>query len=180
MYEARAEPALSTLSTLVISYNVNSEAVTAGCAPMSQFTNTVILPRFIAVPMAAFANDPAAPAKDAPAKDAPPDYPPIVQQDPSQWFDAWTYPGDCPPVPRLKPVQARPGPGKVTLSWPDLGLNISYRVYLQGPGNARTAATKTTKTTITGLRPGTYQAKVVPVNFYQHTGPAGEVTFTVP
>jgi hypothetical protein len=185
MYEARAEPALSTGSTLVISYNVNSEAVTAGCAPMSEFTNTVILPRFIAVPMAAFANDPAgpakdAPAKDAPAKDAPPDYPPIVQQDPSQWFDAWTYPGDCPPVPRLKPVQARPAPGKVTLSWPDLGLNISYRVYLQGPGNARTAATKTTRTTITGLRPGTYQAKVVPVNFYQHTGPAGEVTFTVP
>jgi hypothetical protein len=180
MYEARAEPALSTGSTLVISYNVNSEAVTAGCAPMSQFTNTVILPRFIAVPMAAFANDPAAPAKDAPAQDAPPDYPPIVQQDPSQWFDAWTYPGDCPPVPRLKPVQARPAPGKVTLSWPDLGLNISYRVYLQGPGNARTAATKTTKTTITGLRPGTYRAKVVPVNFYQHTGPAGEVTFTVP
>jgi hypothetical protein len=183
MYEARAEPALSTGSTLVISYNVNSEAVTAGCAPMSEFTNTVILPRFIAVPMAAFGDDPDAPAKDAPAstvRSGPPDYPPIVQQNPSQWFDAWTYPGDCPPVPRPKPVQARPGPGKVTLSWPDLGLNISYRVYLQGPGNARTMPAKTDGATVTGLRPGTYTAKVVPVNFYQHTGPAAEVTFTVP
>ena len=54
MYEARAEPALSTADTLVISYNVNSEAVTTGCVPMSAFTNTVILPRFIAVPLAAF------------------------------------------------------------------------------------------------------------------------------
>ena len=54
MYEARAEPALSTGSTLVISYNVNSEAATTGCAPMSNFTNTSILPRFVAVPLAAF------------------------------------------------------------------------------------------------------------------------------
>ena len=58
MYEARAEPALSTGTTLVISYNVNSEAVTTGCVPMSTFTNTVILPRFVAVPLAAFGDHP--------------------------------------------------------------------------------------------------------------------------
>jgi hypothetical protein len=178
MYEARAEPALSTASTLVISYNVNSEAVTTGCAPMSQFTNTVILPRFIAVPMTAFGNHPAAQARTV--SSGPPDYPPIVQQDPSQWFDAWTYPGDCPPVPRLKSVQARPAPGKVTLSWPDAGLDISYRVYLQGPGQDRKTVTKADSATITGLRPGTYRATVVPQNFYQRRGPAAGATFTVP
>ena len=54
MYEARAEPALSTRDSLMISYNVNSEAVTTGCVPMSAFTNTVTQPRFISVPLAAF------------------------------------------------------------------------------------------------------------------------------
>jgi len=36
------------------------------------------------------------------------------------------------------------------------------------------------RATITGLRSGAYQATVVPVNFYKLTGPAAEVTFTVP
>ena len=54
LYEARATPALSTRNSLVISYNVNSEAVTTGCAPMSAFTNTLTLPRFVSVPMSAF------------------------------------------------------------------------------------------------------------------------------
>jgi hypothetical protein len=178
MYEARAEPALSTGNTLVISYNVNSEAVTTGCVPMSSFTNTVILPRFITVPMTAFGNG----APIAAARSGPPPYPPIVQRDPSQWFDAWNYPGDCPPVPRVGSVRAAPAPGKVTLSWPDAGLDIHYRVYLQGPGEPgdTPVATAADATTVTRLRPGTYRARVVPVNFYQYTGRAGEVTFTVP
>jgi hypothetical protein len=178
MYEARAEPALSTPNTLVISYNVNSEAVTTGCVPMSHFTNTVILPRFIAVPMAALGDDPGAQASSG-----PPDYPPIVQQDPSQWFDAWKYPNDCPPVPGVVAVQARPGAGQVTLHWPDAGLDIRYRVYLHGPGEPGQAPVTTAHAdgaTIRGLRPGRYRAEVVPINFYSHTGPPAEVTFTVP
>jgi hypothetical protein len=181
MYEARAEPALSTRNTLVISYNVNSEAVTTGCVPMSAFTNTVILPRFIAVPLAAFGPDPAPPGHSV--QSGPPDYPPVVQRDPSQWFDAWSYPGDCPPVPGLGPVTARPRAGKVTLSWPDAGLDIRYRVYLQGPGEAGEAPVATATAdaaTLTGLQPGAYQARVVPVNFYEYAGSAAEVTFTIP
>jgi hypothetical protein len=180
MYEARAEPALSTGTTLVISYNVNSEAVTTGCVPMSTFTNTVILPRFIAVPLAAFGDHAGA---HVTAGSGPSPYPPIVQRDPAQWFDAWKYPGDCPPVPAVVSVRATPGPGRVALGWPDAGLDVHYRVYLQGPGEygaAPVASLPSDGATITGLRPGTYRAKVVPVNFYQHTGPAAEVTFTVP
>ena len=54
MYEARVVPALSSSNALVISYNVNSIANTAGCIPMSWFTNTVTMPRFISVPLAIF------------------------------------------------------------------------------------------------------------------------------
>jgi hypothetical protein len=176
MYEARVEPALSTGSTLVISYNTNSEAVTAGCVPMSQFTNTVTLPRFITVPLTAFGPDAEA---NATARSAPSDYPPIVQQDPSQWFDAWQYPGDCPPVPAVTSVQVSQDPGQVTLSWPDAGLDISYRVYLTGPGQGSLKTVSAPATTITGLPPGTYRAKVVPVNYYLRRGPSAEVTFTI-
>ena len=65
LYEARAEPALSTSNSLVISYNVNSMAVTTGCAPMSAFTNTLTLPRFVAVPMTAFGDGAGAHASQA-------------------------------------------------------------------------------------------------------------------
>jgi hypothetical protein len=182
MYEARVEPPLSTRDTLVISYNVNSEAVTTGCLPMSQFTNTVTVPRFIAVPLTAFGDHPGAPATSA--RSGPQDDPRIVPRNPSQWFDSWDYPrGGCPPVPRLASVQARPGTGKVTLSWPDAGLGLHYRVYLQGPGEpggTPVATAYADGATITGLGPGRYRARVVPVNFKTHTGRAAGVTFTVP
>jgi hypothetical protein len=182
MYEARAEPALSTRDTLVISYNVNSEAVTTGCLPMSDFTNTVTLPRFIAVPLAAFGDNPGTPGNSA--RSGPQDDPQIVSRYPSQWFDAWDYPGTgCPPVPGLASAQATPGTGKVTLSWPDAGLGIRYRVYLQGPGEpggTPVATAYADDATITGLRPGHYLAKVVPVNFKKRTGPAIRVTFIIP
>ena len=182
LYEARVESPLSTRDTLVISYNVNSEAVTTGCVPMSLFTNTVTMPRFIAVPLAAFGDDPGAHGNSA--RSGPQDDPRIVPRDPSQWFDAWDYPGTgCPPVPGLASVQARPGTSKVTLSWPDAGLGIHYRVYLQGPGEpggTPVATAYADGATITGLRPGGYQATVVPVNFKKRTGSAARVTFTVP
>ena len=179
LYEARAEPDLSTGHTLVISYNVNSEAVTTGCVPMSAYTNTLTLPRFVTVPMTAFGDG----AGVHRAKSGPPGYPPIVQQNPSQWFNAWDYPDGCPPVPALASVRARPGAGRVTLTWPDAGLRLRYHVYLQGPGEPGGAPVKITQktgATVTGLRPGAYQATVVPVNFKQQTGRSAKVTFTVP
>jgi hypothetical protein len=177
MYEARAEPALSTPDTLVITFNVNSEAVTSACVPMSAFTNAMTQPRFIAVPLAEFDGGTTRTASAAP------DYPQVVQRDPAQWFDAWDYPGGCPPVPGLASVRATAGTGKVTLSWPDAGLRARYRVYLQGPGEPGDIPATTTYAqgaTIGGLRPGSYLARVVPVNFKHQTGPAAQVSFTVP
>jgi hypothetical protein len=181
LYEARAEPALSTRNSLVISYNVNSEAVTTGCVPMSAFTNTLTLPRFVAVPMSTFGDG--AGARAGQARSGPPGYPQIVQQDPSQWFDAWSYQDGCPPVPALTAVRARPAAGRVALSWPDAGLRLRYHVFLRGPGESGGTPlriTQKTGATITGLRPGDYQATVVPVNFKKQTGRSAEVTFTVP
>jgi len=181
LYEARAEPALSTRNSLVISYNVNSMAVTTGCAPMSAFTNTLTLPRFVAVPMAAFGDG--AGARASQTRSGPSPYPQIVQRNPSQWFDSWSYPDGCPPVPALTSVRARPASGKVTLRWPDEGLRLRYHVYLQGPGQSGGAPVKITQrtgVTVTGLQPGSYRARVMPVNFKKQTGRAAEVTFTVP
>jgi hypothetical protein len=179
MYEARAEPALSTSRTLVISYNVNSEAVTTGCVPMSAFTNTVTQPRFITVPLAAFGPGPDMGTGAVRAVSAPPGYPRIVPQHPSQWFNSWSYPDGCPPVPGLTAVHARPGAGKVTLSWPDAGLGVRYQVWLQGPTDIPAATEYRAAATFTGLRPGAYLARVVPVNTRQEAGASAETTFIV-
>jgi hypothetical protein len=175
MYEARAEPALSTRDTMVISYNVNSEAVTTGCVPMSFFTNTVTQPRFVTVPLTAFGSG-ARPA----AASGPQDYPRIVPRNPAQWFYSWNYPGGCPPVPGMAFAHAQPGPGQVTLSWPDAGLGIRYQVDLDGAQDPPATTVRGDVTTVTSLRPGRYRATVVPVNVRQDRGPAVQVTFTVP
>jgi hypothetical protein len=186
MYEARAEPAVSTSRALVISYNVNSEGVTTGCVPMSAFTNTVTQPRFITVPVTAFttaaSGTPAGGLASGVATGAPA-YPQIVRQDPSQWFDGWDYPGGCPPVPAVTAVRAQPQPGGVALSWPDAGLGVRYHVYLLDPGATNyTLATnsRSASTVLSGLHSGTYTASVVPANLRGGTGPAAQVTFTVP
>jgi len=181
MYEARAEPALSSSHELVISYNVNSIGVTAGCVSMASFTNTVTQPRFIAVPLAIFGA--AGGGHDGTVTTGASAYPSIAARDPSQWFDSWDYRGGCPPVPGVTSVQARPRAGAAVLSWPTAGLNIDYRVYLLPPGAASyvlRATVRSDSVTLRGLHAGTYLARVVPRNARRATGPAAEVTFTVP
>ena len=180
MYEARAEPALSTRGSLVISYNVNSEAVTTGCVPMSAYTNTVTQPRFITVPLAAFDPGPDMGTGAVRAASAAPDYPRVVPRHPSQWFNSWSYPDGCPPVPGLSAVHASLGADKVTLSWPDAGLGVRYRVYLQGPTDIPAATAYGHSASFTGLQPGGYLARVVPVNTRQEAGAGAETTFIVP
>lgn len=182
LYEARAEPALSTSQTLMISYNVNSVAVSAGCVSISDLTNSAPQPRFVAVPMAAF-TDPAVRLSHYRVTTGPSRYPAITQRDPSQWFSGWAYQGGCPPVPGLLSVTAQTGSGTASLTWPDVGLGVRYRVYERSPPDAGYVLARTVPgpgTTLRGLRRGaTYQFLVVPVNARSGTGPGREVTVTI-
>jgi hypothetical protein len=178
MYEARAEPALSSSNDLVISYNVNSLAVTSGCVPMSAFTNRVTQPRFVSVPLAVFGGR-ALGTSAADVRAGPSGYPRIVPQDPGQWFDEWKYPDGCPPVPAVSRVRAEPRTGAVTLSWPGAGLGLRYQVTVQGPGQKQVTV-RADSTTVSGLASGPYLARVVPVNLKQQAGSGAQVSFTVP
>jgi hypothetical protein len=101
LYEARAEPALSTSRVLVVSYNVNSEAVTAACKPITDFTNAFTQPRFIAVPKSAF-TAPHASVQDL-VRAGSLRYPKVTQQHPAPWFDSLAFPDGCPPVAGASP-----------------------------------------------------------------------------
>ena len=193
MYEARVEPALSTSRTLVLSYNENSEAVSAGCVPLSVLTNTVTLPRFVTVPLSALTGPGTAsgtvsgsdPGTAYPGT-GPQGYPQVTAHDPSQWFNGWNYQrsGGCPPVPPVTSVIARPAAaaGDVTLTWSNAGLGVRYQVYLLAPGapGYSLQATKYSgQVTLASLPPGTYQAEVVPLNFHQQSGHPATVTFAI-
>jgi hypothetical protein len=194
MYEARVIPAVSTGQALVIAYNVNSLGITGGCIPMSWFTNTVTLPRFLSVPMAMFGAASGSAGRGSggvTVLTGPPGYPQVAARDPSQWSDEWDYPSGCPPVPGVRGVRARTRAGTVTLSWPDAGLGVGYRIYLRPQGAASyvlkstvsfvlSTTTRTISVTLSGLAPGQYQARAIPVNLRLHAGHAGHVAFTVP
>ena len=200
LYEARVVPASPASNALVIGYNVNSIATSAGCVPMSWYTNTVLLPRFVSVPLGIFSQPGAGGKGGAGAKGGgqqdvvstgPSDYPRIASRDPAQWFNVWDYPDGCPPVPGVTRVRARPQPGAVTLSWPDAGLGVGYRISVQRAGVTGVAASTSVALDLSftarpltvsffGLPPGKSVAQVVPVNLMQHTGHVGQVAFTVP
>jgi hypothetical protein len=184
MYEARAESALSTAGTLVISYNVNSPGVTAGCVQMSAYTNTVLLPRFVTVPMTVFGAARSG-GQNVPATTgvagAPP-YPHIAARDPSQWYDGWEYATGCPPVPAVAGLRARPQPGGVQVSWQDVGPGVSYQVYLLPPGVIDFELKTTTgkdSVTLSGLSAGAWLVKIVPVSTRHSTGPSAQAEFIV-
>jgi hypothetical protein len=192
MYEARVIPAVSTSQALVIGYNVNSVGITTGCVPMSWFSSTVTQPRFISVPLSMFSPVTAAGGgPDVTVVTGPPDYPQVASRDPAQWFDEWDYQDGCPPVPGVGSVRARSRAGAVTLSWPDAGLGVAYRVYLRPPGATSyqlsstvnfvlSTTARTISVTLSGLVPGKYQARVVPLNLRMKSGHAAQAAFTVP
>jgi hypothetical protein len=181
MYEARAEPALSTRQALVISYNVNSEAITGACTSLAFYTNAISQPRFIVVPRAAFTAGVDQPQRLVRA--GPNIYPQITLRDPSQWYDQWSLPGGCPPVPGVSHVTAQTRRGAARLSWPSAGIGMQYQVYAAaGSGGFELVRTVyAPQVTLTRLTPGlTYQFQVVPRNYYADAGPGAEITVRIP
>lgn len=176
-YEARAEPALSTKRTLMISYNVNSLAVTAGCLPLSDFTNAAIQPRFFAVPRSAFG----ASAGPVMAADGPAGYrPTTVQRDPT-WFDSWNYRGGCPPLHSVRHISVTRTSNRIKLHWQSLGPGVRYQIYLRGPGGGYILVRTTTAASVTlsNLTPGSrYRVLIVPENSRQRSGHGAAVNVT--
>jgi hypothetical protein len=181
MYEARAEPALSTSKSLVISYNVNSEAVTGACVSVGSFTNAFVQPRFISVPVSAFVASRSATQELARAAGLA--YPQVTQHLRGQWFDSLSFPGGCPPVPGVSRLSAHAGSGRVRLTWPPAGIGMRYRVYVssgsQGLRYMRTVSSH--RVTVTGLTSGLiYTFEVVPENIHADTGPAAYTSAQLP
>jgi hypothetical protein len=181
MYEARAELALSTSKTLVISYNVNSEAVTGACVSIASFTNAFIQPRFISVSMSAFAGQKA--TVEGLVRGVNPGYLPIIQRHPGEWFNGSSFPDGCPPVPGVSHVTAHAGTARVRLAWPSAGIGMRYGVYVSsgaaGYKYARTVSSP--RATLTGLTSGlTYDFEVVPINVHSDAGPAAYASASVP
>jgi hypothetical protein len=180
MYEARAEPALSTSKMLVISYNVNSVAVTGACISIAEFTNALVQPRFISVPVSAFAASRAS-VRDL-VRGANQGYLQVIQRHPAEWFDGLSFPG-CPPVPGVSHVTARTGAGRVRLTWPSAGIGMRYQVYLSSgsQGFEYVRIVSSPGVTVTGLTSGlTYDFKIVPVNIRSDAGPAAYTTVSMP
>ncbi len=179
MYEARAEPALSTKHALMISYNVNSEAVTAGCVPVSAFTNAVIQPRFIAVPREDFAAPWA--ARPGAAVAGPPSYSAADSKRDPRWFDSWAYHGGCPPLSAAGDISVRRAHNRVQVRWRSSGPGVRYQIYLRADGGnyvlVRTAGKPSV--TFSKLTHGRhYQMLIVPVNTRQQTGQGARVEFS--
>jgi hypothetical protein len=178
---ASAEPALSTSKTLVISYNVNSEAVTGACESIASVTNAFSQPRFIAVPKSAFTTSQAS-VQDL-VRAGSLRYPQVTQEHPAQWFNSLAFPNGCPPVPAVSRVRAQARAGQVRLTWSSAGIDMRYRIYLrsgsQGFRYVRTVSSDLV--TVTGLTSGrTYDFEVSPVSTRSHAGPAGYVSMRMP
>jgi hypothetical protein len=155
---------------------------------MASYTNTVTLPRFVTVPLAAFG--PAAQIRSVQirsvqirsVRSGPSDDPGIARRNPTQWFASWGLRHGCPHIPAVTAVRASAGSGQVRLSWPDAGLGLHYLVYLTGPGQPGDSPVTTAYhdgAALTGLRPGRYAARVVPANLRKYKGRGAKVAFTV-
>ncbi|HYK33648.1 MAG TPA: hypothetical protein VEV63_16880 [Streptosporangiaceae bacterium] len=180
MYDARAEPALSTKRFLMISYSVNSLAVTAGCFPLSDFTNTAIQLGFFAVPRAAFGRGPRS-AYPVTAGPGPPGYRSgAAQRDPA-WFDSWSYRGECPPLHAVRHISVTHTSHSIRLRWRSSGSGVRYQIYLSGPSSQYMLVRTTSRASVTlsHLRQASlYQVLIVPENRRQRTGRGVRVVVT--
>jgi hypothetical protein len=167
----------------VISYNVNSLAVTAGCIPLSAFTNAVIQPRFIAIPRAVFGAYALGTVRPAAAAAGPPGYPPAASKHGPRWFDSWKYSGGCPPVRAVRDISVTHTEHSIRVRWRASGPGVQYRVYLRSPGS-RYVLFRTTETSSVTLPDLTHGSRcrvlIVPENINLRNGPGASVAIRAP
>jgi hypothetical protein len=181
MYLVQAEPTISTKRTLLISYNVTSLAVTAGCVPLSAFTNAAIQPRFVAVPWADFG---ATPGQARPTATAGPSAYPLTAGTPDpHWYDSWTYRGGCPPLQAVGDLSVTHAKDLIRISWHAAGPGVKYQIYLRSPGTSYVLlrTVHTSSVTLRNLNHGIkYQVLIIEENTRKRTGPATSITVAAP
>ncbi|GAA0461870.1 hypothetical protein Ade02nite_16490 [Paractinoplanes deccanensis] len=168
-YEARIHPGLAARGRLIVSYNVNTSAVSVGCRSLSDHDGSVYRPRFLEVPLGRLdPTFPATSASPAPVAELAADY---------GWYDSWAPAqranGGCPPLTDPTTLDATVKPdGTVDLAWSDYGQDMWYwvesRDVTAGAAWSRPALwrTGTSMTDIPVMEPGkqghTFEWRVVP------------------
>ncbi len=162
----------------MISYNVNSLAVTAGCIPLSAFTNAVIQPRFIAIPRAVFGATAPGTVRPAAAAADPAGYPLAASRHGPRWFDSWKYPGGCPPVRAVRDISVMRTEHTIRVRWRASGPGVRYRVYLRSPGTRYVflRIVETSSVTLPNLTHGSRrQVLIIPENIDHRKGPGASI-----
>ncbi|WP_250038241.1 S8 family serine peptidase [Paractinoplanes maris] len=127
-YEARMHPGLGAPGKVVVSYNVNTSAVSVGCRSLAEHDGSIYRPRFLTVPLGRFDALAASPSP-------PPDQVPAMETlaNDNSWYDGWASPqkedGGCPLLNQPTTLSATANPdGTVWLNWSSYGRDIWYWV----------------------------------------------------
>jgi hypothetical protein len=138
---------------------------------ISAFTNAVIQPRFIAVPLAVFG---VKPGTTRPATLAGPlEYRPGRTHGP-EWFDSWSYPGRCPPLQAVTGASVAHEDDATEIRWRAAGPGVRYQIYLGSPGGTYRLLRTTTASSVMLFnltRGRRYQVLIVPENVKHQKGP---------
>ncbi|WP_203903998.1 S8 family serine peptidase [Virgisporangium aliadipatigenens] len=126
-YEARLHHDLAAPGRVILTYNVNSSAVSVGCRSLNDHDGSVYRPRFVEVPLGRFD---ALEASTSPPYSAPNAAPLAADL---TWYDQWAEPqeanGGCPPLTQPTTLTAAANPdGSVALNWSDYGRDMWYWV----------------------------------------------------
>ncbi|NYH42072.1 hypothetical protein HNR22_001799 [Micromonospora jinlongensis] len=158
-YEARVHAGLGASDKVVVSYNVNTSAVSVGCRSRNNHDAGIYRPRFLDVPVDMFQPGSATVPSTAGSSDSGSyqrgirDHSleaqgnelskPAAAVTPASavamaadygWYDGWAPPqegnGGCPPLNQATNLTGVAGPdGRVTLNWTDYGRDMWYWVY---------------------------------------------------
>ncbi|MFD0687889.1 hypothetical protein [Actinomadura fibrosa] len=154
IYDAHVQRGMGGTSNLVVSYNVNTTAVSQGCRSRADYEGPMYRARFVTVPRSALNPSAATSVQAVKASPAPergvregvrtPSAASAAKAastgaaraaaapDPStiQWYDAYAFASGCPPVPGVTGLATVPKTdGSVDLTWNDSGPDITYVTY---------------------------------------------------
>lgn len=147
-YDVRVHDGISSDSDdVVLSYNVNTTAVSIGCRSRNAYEGSIYRPRFITVPAERLLLSETETVVDNSSIGFPtPD--PLGSGVDNQWFDSWAYSEThCPPLVKSTTLAATRDPsgtGEVTLSWNNYGRDMHYWLYKRDLGTPENPVTNPT------------------------------------